>query len=249
MKYFGISKNDETVIGKLKPAISLTFILSFFAIALAYIIGVPLGVFVATHRLRRSGLWVMRGIFMVYALPTFWLATLAAMFLTTRYYGLKIFPNVGLATDTPVGATIWESLFWSAGHLVLPILCMAIHPSTVIARQMQGAVAEVLKKDYIKTARAKGLSQRRIIWFHAVRNALTPLITIFGQMIPTMITGAFAIELVFNLQGMGRTTIEAIFSKDWAVVFTVLMLVSLVIAVSNLLVDILYRWFNPRVQF
>jgi peptide/nickel transport system permease protein len=191
----------------------------------------------------------MRSIFAVYALPTFWLATLAAMFLTTHSYHLKLFPNVGLASDVPIGATIWQTLFLSAGHLILPILCMAIHPSTVIARQMQGAISDVLKKEYIQTARAKGLPQRRIVWHHAVRNALTPLITLLGQLIPTMIVGAFAIELVFNLQGMGRTTIDAIFSKDWSVVFAVLMLLSLVILMSNLLVDILYRWFNPRVRF
>ncbi len=246
---FGLSKNDQAVIEKLKPALSITLVLSLFAIILAFVIGVPLGVFIATNRNRQRGRWVMRSIFAIYSLPTFWLSTLAAMFLTTRYYGLKIFPNVGLATDVPVGATIWETLFWSTGHLVLPIICMALHPSTVIARQMQGAIGNVLKKDFIQTARAKGLPQNRIIWHHAVRNALTPLITLFGQMIPSMITGAFAVELIFNLQGMGRTTLEAIFSNDWSVVYAVLMLLSLLILLSNVLVDVLYRWFNPRVRF
>lgn len=246
---FGITKNDQTVVEKLKPALSITLVLSLFAILLAFLIGVPLGVFIATNRQNKHGRWVMRLIFAVYALPTFWLATLAAMFLTTRYYGLKIFPNVGLATDVPVGATIWETLFWSAGHLILPIICMALHPITVIARQMQGAVVDVLKKDFIQTARAKGLPQNRVIWHHAVRNALTPLITLFGQMIPSMITGAFAVELIFNLQGMGRTTLEAIFSNDWSFVYAVLMLLSLVILLSHVLVDVLYRWFNPRVRF
>ena len=246
---FGLAKNDQTVLEKLKPALSITFVLGVFAIILSFLIGIPLGVFVATHRHKSSGRWVMRGIFAVYSLPSFWLATLAAMFLTTRYYGMKIFPNVGFANDIPTGATIWESLFWSAGHLVLPIICMALHPSTVIARQMQGAIGNVLKKDFIQTARAKGLPQNRIIWHHAVRNALTPLITLFGQMIPSMITGAFAVELIFNLQGMGRTTLEAIFSNDWSVVYAVLMLLSLLILLSNVLVDVLYRWFNPRVRF
>ena len=246
---FGVSKNDQTVIEKLKPAISITLILSLFAILLAFLAGIPLGVFIATNRQNKRGRWVMRLIFAIYSLPTFWLATLAAMFLTTRFYGLKIFPNVGLATDVLVGATIWETLFWSAGHLLLPIICMALHPSTVIARQMQGAVVDVLKKDFIQTARAKGLPKSRVIWHHAVRNALTPLITLFGQMIPSMITGAFAVELIFNLQGMGRTTLEAIFSNDWSFVYAVLMLLSLVILMSNVLVDALYRWFNPRVRF
>lgn len=246
---FGLSKDDRTVSEKLKAPLSITLVLSLCAIILAYLIGVPLGVFVATNRYNWRGKWVMRSIFAVYSLPTFWVATLAAMFLTTHFYGLKLFPNVGLANDVPIGATIWQTLFWSVGHLILPVFCMVIHPSTIIARQMQGAVVDVLQKEYIQTARAKGLPQRRILWHHAVRNALTPLITLLGQMIPLMITGAFAIELVFNLQGMGRTTIDAVFSKDWSVVFAVLMLLSLVILLSNLLVDILYRWFNPRIRF
>ncbi len=246
---FGMSKNDQTVVEKLKPALSITLVLSLFAILLAFFVGVPLGVFIATNRHLKRGRWIIRSIFAVYSLPTFWLATLAAMFLTTRFYGLKIFPNVGLATDVPVGATIWASLFWSASHLVLPIICMALHPSTIVARQMQGAIVDVLKKDYIQTARAKGLTKSRVIWHHAVRNALTPLITVFGQMIPSIISGAFAVELIFNLQGMGRTTLEAIFSNDWSVVYAVIMLLSLVILLSNVLVDALYRWFNPRVRF
>jgi peptide/nickel transport system permease protein len=246
---FGFSNDDRAVSEMLKAPLSITFILSLCTLILAYVIGVFLGVFVAKNRNKRRGQWVLRGLFAVYALPTFWLATLAAMFLTTSHYGLKLFPNVGFANDIPTGATIWQTLVWNAGHLILPILCMAIHPSVIIARQMQGAIVDVLKKEYIQTARAKGLSQRRIIWGHAFRNALTPLITLLGQMIPAIVTGAFAIELIFNLQGMGRTTIDAIFAKDWSVVFAVLMLVSIVILLSNLLVDVLYRWFNPRVRF
>ena len=246
---FGFSKTDQSVAEKLKSPLSITLVLSLFSILLAYIIGVPLGVFVATNRHTRLGKWVVRGIFAIYSVPTFWLATLAAMFLTTRFYGLKIFPDVGLANDIPIGATIWQTLAYSAGHLILPILCLSVHPITVIARHTQGAVVEVLEKDYIKTARAKGLSQRRIVWHHAVRNALTPLITLLGALIPAMITGAFAIELVFSLHGMGTAVVEAIFAKDWSVVFAVLMLVSFVILLSNLLVDVLYWLSNPRVRF
>ncbi len=246
---FGFSTDDRAVLEMLKAPLSITVILSLCTLILAYIIGVFLGVFVATNRHKRCGQWTLRGLFAVYSLPTFWLATLAAMFLTTGHYGVKLFPMVGFANDIPTGATIWQTLVWNADRLILPILCMAIHPSVIIARQMQGAIVDILKKEYIQTARAKGLSQRRIIWGHAFRNALTPLITLLGQMIPATVTGAFAIELIFNLPGMGRTTIDAIFLKDWPVVFAVLMLVSFVILLSNLLVDVLYRWFNPRVRF
>jgi peptide/nickel transport system permease protein len=246
---FGIAIDNQLVLEKLKSAICMTFVLGFFAFLLAFLIGVPLGVFVATHRHQPSGRWAMRSIFAVYSLPSFWLATLAAMFLTTEYYGLKLFPHTGLALDVPSGATTVQTLIWSARHLILPIICMSLHPITVIARQMQGAIVDVLKKDYIQTARAKGLPRHRVIWHHAVRNALTPLITLFGQMIPAIIAGAFSVELIFNLQGIGRTTLDAISSHDWSLVFAVLMLISLVILASNLLVDLLYRWFNPRIRF
>jgi peptide/nickel transport system permease protein len=247
--HFGFAKNSQSVADILKPALIITFVLGFFALVLAFSIGIPLGVFVATHRHQRSGRWVMRGIFAVYSLPAFWLATLALVFLTSGYSGFKIFPTAGLAHDVPSGATTWETLFWSAGHLVLPIICMALHPITVIARQTQGAIVEVLKKDYIQTARAKGLSQHIVIWHHAFRNALTPIITLLGQMIPSVITGAFSVELIFNLQGMGRTTLDAILGEDWVVVYAVLMLVSLLVLITNLVVDLLYRWFNPRIRF
>jgi ABC-type dipeptide/oligopeptide/nickel transport system permease component len=181
----------------------------------------------------------------VYSLPTFWLATLAAMFLTTRFYGLKIFPEVGLG-NAPVGATIVESLWVSLPHFILPIVCMTIHPIAVIARQMQAVVQDVLKKDFILTAKAKGLSQKHVIWRHAVRNSLTPMATLLAAMIPSLVTGAFAVELIFNLNGMGQVTVNALTGGDWSVVFAVLMLVSAVVLLGNLVSDVMYKWLNPR---
>jgi peptide/nickel transport system permease protein len=242
---FGLSKDDQTVFEKLKGPLSITLVLGLSTLILAFGIGMPLGVFAATNRQKRRGQWLIKGLFAVYSLPTFWLATLAAMFLTTRFYGLKIFPEVGVG-NPPVGATILESLWSSLPHFILPILCMMIHPIAVITRQMQAAVQEVLKKDFILTAKAKGLSQNAVIWRHAVRNSLTPMATLLAAMIPSLVTGAFAVELIFNLNGMGQTTVSALTGGDWSVVFAVLMLVSAVVLLSNLVSDGLYKWLNPR---
>ncbi len=245
---FGLSKDDQTVFQKLQYPLSITIVLGLSTLILAFSIGMPLGVFSATNRYKRRGKWLIKGLFAVYSLPTFWLATLAAMFLTTRFYGLKIFPEVGVG-NPPVNATILENLWASLPHFILPILCMTIHPVAVIARQMQAAVQETLKKDFILTAKAKGLTQKHVIWRHAVRNSLTPMATLLAAMVPSLVTGAFAVELIFNLNGMGQTTINALMGNDWAVVFAVLMLVSAMVLLSNVLSDLLYRWLNPRIDF
>ena len=225
---FGLSKDDQTVFQKLRYPLSITLVLGLSTLILAFSVGMLLGVFAATNRYKRRGKWLIKGLFAVYSLPTFWLATLAAMFLTTRFYGLKIFPEVGVG-NPPVNATILENLWASLPHFILPILCMTIHPVAVIARQMQAAVQETLKKDFILTAKAKGLTQKRVIWRHAVRNSLTPMATLLAAMVPSLVTGAFAVELIFNLNGMGQTTINALMGNDWSVVFAVLMLVSAVV--------------------
>jgi peptide/nickel transport system permease protein len=243
---FGMAKDDQEVLEKLKQPLSRTLFLGFCTLILAFGIGVPLGVFAADNRRKRRGQWLVKGLFAAYSLPTFWIATLAAVFFTTRFYGFKLFPEVGVG-NPPVGASVLESLWASAPHFTLPILCMVIHPIAVIARQTQAAVQDVLKREYILTAISKGLRRRQVLWRHALRNALMPLATLLAAMIPSLVTGAFAVEMIFNLNGMGQTTVAALMGSDWAVVFTVLMLVSIIVLFSNLLSDILYRWLNPRV--
>ena len=243
---FGFAKNDQPILEKLSTPLSISVILGMSSLVLMYIIGIPLGIFTALNRHRRRGRIVIKLLFAAYSIPTFWIATLAAMFLTTQFYGLKIFPSVGMA-EMPIHTSLWQSLWASKTHFILPILCMCIHPTAVIARHMQGSMQEVLKKEYILTAKSKGLSIRQVIWRHALRNALTPLITLLAQVIPSILTGTFAVEMVFNLKGIGRTMIEAIYIDDWTVVYAVIMLISFVVLCSNLLTDMLYKYLNPRV--
>ena len=244
---FGIAKDDQSVAAKLTAPLSISFVLGLSTLILSFGIGIPTGVFAAVNARRRRGRWLVRWLFATYSVPTFWLATLAAMFFTTHFYGLKIFPSIGMA-DAEVGASNWAVIGASLPRFILPIICMSIHPITVIARQMQAAMADVLQKDFIQTARAKGLPLRQVIWRHAVRNALSPMATLIGQLLPTLVTGAFAVEMIFNLPGMGRMTVAALLGGEWSVVFAVVMLVSGLILLGNLLTDVLYRWLNPRIS-
>ncbi len=246
---FGVSYSDDRrVADKLLRPLSITMCLSILAIFLAYFLGVPMGIFAAARQGTRGEKWLMGFVFGLYSVPSFWLATLAIIFLTTPEYGLKIFPSAGLA-DVPSDASFLQIVGANIGRVILPILCMSIHPMAVITRQMQGSVLETLQLDYIRTARAKGLTETEILRNHALRNAAFPLITMLGQLLPSTIAGSFVIEYIFNIEGMGWLTFQAIGLRDLPVIYTVLLLVAGMILIGNLLTDVLYRWANPRVRF
>jgi peptide/nickel transport system permease protein len=246
---FSVSLRDDlSVSKKLSNPLSITLLMSLFAIILSYLIAIPLGIYAASKQGTRIERWLTRSIFALYSVPTFWIATLAIVFLTTPQYGLKIFPSAGMADLAP-DASLLTWLGANLSKLILPILCMSIHLTMVLTRHLQSNMLETFQSDYIRTAKAKGTPQRLILIKHAFRNALFPLITIFGQLLPTLITGSFIVEFIFNIPGMGWTVFEAINNRDWTVVYAVVMLASLMILIGSLLTDVLYQKLNPRVQF
>ena len=245
---FGISLRDDLPVSKkLSNPLSITLLMSLMAILFAYFVAIPLGIYAAAKQGTRLERWLTRGIFALYAVPTFWIATLAIVFLTTPQYGLKIFPSAGMADIAP-DASFWTWIGANLGKLILPILCMSLHLIVVLTRHLQSSMIDTLKTDYIRTAKAKGTPQYLILIKHAFRNALFPLITIFGQLLPSLITGSFIVEFIFNIPGMGWTVFEAINNRDWTVVYAVIMLASLLILLGSLLSDILYQKVNPRVS-
>jgi peptide/nickel transport system permease protein len=244
---FGVANNGQAIGDKIQRPLSITLIMSLLAIFLSYLIAIPIGIYTAAHQHTRAGKWLMQGLFALYSLPLFWLALMVLRFLTTPQYGMKIFPSAGLS-DVNTETSFIAFLAVNLSRMILPILCMTIHPTAVIARQLQGAMLENLQLDYIRTARAKGLTWSRILQYHAFRNALFPLITLFGQLLPILITGSFMIEYIFNIKGMGRIAYEAIGEQDWNVVYIVLMLSAAMVLAGNLVADLLYKWANPRVE-
>ena len=245
--HFGTANNGQAIGDKIQRPLFITLVMSLLAIFLSYLIAIPIGIYTAANQHTQVGKWLMQGLFALYSLPLFWLALMALRFLTTPQYGLKIFPSAGLSDVNTEGSFV-TFLSVNMSRMILPILCMTIHPTAVIARQLQGAMLENLQLDYIRTARAKGLTWSRILRHHAFRNALFPLITLFGQLLPILITGSFMIEYIFNIKGMGRIAYEAIGEQDWNVVYIVLMLSAVMVLAGNLVADLLYKWANPRVE-
>ena len=244
---FGTANDGQTIWDKIQRPLSITLIMSLLAIILSYLIAIPIGLFTAANKNKGRGKWLMRSLFAAYSLPTFWIALMALRFLTTPQYGMKIFPSAGLS-DLYSDGSFMDFFSTNIGRMTLPILCMIIHPTAIIAKQLQGAVYDNLQLDYIRTARSKGLNQQRILIHHAFKNASFPLITLFGQLLPVLITGSFIVEYIFNIKGMGRVAYEAIGEQDWHVVYAVLMLSAFMVLTGNLMSDLIYKWANPKIE-
>jgi peptide/nickel transport system permease protein len=243
---FGTANNGESIWKRISTPLSITLFLSLCTILFSYLLGVPLGIYLAMNKDNRKGKWLSSTVFAIYAIPTFWLAMLAIRFLTTPEYGFKIFPHAGLGDFDP-NASIPTFLFNNIPYFILPILCLIIHPTMYIARLTLNAIQDNLGLDYVRTAQAKGLTNKAIMYKHVLKNALFPLITLFGQLLPLLITGSFVIEFIFNIKGMGVTIVESLGECDWYIVYTIFMFSTLLILIGNLLADVLYKWVNPRI--
>lgn len=192
-------------------------------------------------------------LFVLYSLPSFWIGTILLVFLTTATYGLTWFPTGGAQTlaiaQNPDEYTALARGMDILHHMVLPILCMTYGSFAFLSRQMRGSMVGVLRQDYIRTANAKGLSEEKVVWKHAFRNSLFPIITMFGSVFPRALSGSIAIEVIYSIPGMGMLALTAITARDWPVVFTIAMLAAILTMIGNLIADMLYSVADPRVSF
>lgn len=246
---FGISCRDgQPVSQRLKTPLFWTLVMNLMAITIAFLISIPIGVYSAAKKDAAFDNITTMTLFMLYSLPTFWIGTLLVVFFTNPEYGMDWFCGIGLgsaASDAPFWTRFWET----ACHLVLPVFCLTYSALAFISRQMRGSMLNTIQQDYIRTAKAKGLHSNKIIWKHAFRNALFPLITMLALVLPATISGSVVIEVIFNIPGMGREVVNAISAKDWAIVYTVLMLVAILTMIGNLIADILYALADPRISY
>ena len=244
---FGISFQDKRPVNsKIVDALKWSMILSIFSIIIAYIIAIPLGVKSAVDKGKTSEKLISTGLFLLYSLPNFWVATLLIQFLGGG--GLGWFPTFGLGSLSE-DAPFWDRFFETAYHLILPLFCLTYASFAFISRQMRGGMLDVLEMDYIRTAKAKGLRKKVVVWKHAFRNSLIPIITLFANIFPLAISGSFIIEIIFSIPGMGQLTLSAIFARDYPIVFTVLMFTAILTLIGNLVADILYAYVDPRISF
>ena len=241
MGNFGISHQDALpVVDKIKAKLPWTLYLNIPAILLAYLISIPLGTYSAIYRDTRFDKVVSGILLLFYSLPVFWIGTLLVNFFTTSEYGMKIFPPIGLKGDE----LNWENIT----RLLLPIFCLTYGSLAFISRQMRSSMIETMQQDFIRTARAKGLSAKSVIWKHGFKNSVFPLITIFGSVLPSVFAGSVIVELIFNITGMGWLLLRSIQTADWPVVYAILMIAAILTMVGLLIADILYVLVDPRVR-
>ena len=247
---FGLSFKDKRPVGsKLRPAIFWTLTLNLSAFALALLLAIPIGVHSALRKGGRFDRFFTVTLFGLYSLPRFWVATILVVFFTSGTYAgwMDWFPSIGLG-EVASDASVMERFWVRASHLLLPVLCQTYALLAFFARQMRGAMLEVIRQDYIRTARAKGLKEEVVVWRHAFRNALFPIITVLASLFPASIAGSVVLEVIFAIPGMGLLTYDAIFAADWPVVFSVLILGALLTMLGIWVSDLLYGIADPRVR-
>ena len=246
---FGISYETlRKVTSEIREPMFWTFLMMSLALLISYLVAIPLGVFSAKNKNLRFDKVTTVILFILYSLPTFWIATMAVVFLTTSEYGLNLFEGIGLG-NLSSSAPFWDRFWETARHLILPVLCLSYNRLAFISRQMRSGMLGVLEQDYIRTARAKGLGERDVIWKHGFRNSLFPIITLLANILPTTLAGSVIIEVIFSIPGMGKIALDSIFNEDYPIVFAVLMIAAIATMIGVLIADILYAWADPRVSF
>lgn len=243
---FGTSILDRRPVReRIAEKLPATFQLNLIAFLLAASIGIPIGLWSAT----RSGHLIERasavGFFVLYSLPSFWVALLLIQWLAVKFGVLPLF---GMVSNDYAEMTPAQQLFDRMRHLVLPVITMTYTQLAIFARFTKSAVTEVIRQDFITAARAKGAGNASVLWRHAFRNALMPLITLLGITIPHLISGSVIVEQIFQWDGIGLLYYDAVLSRDYPTVMGLTVATAVVTLLASLLADILYAVADPRVR-
>jgi len=235
-----------------------TLELSLVAIIIATVLGIPAGVIAAVNRGRFFDRALMSSALVGYSMPIFWWALILIIIFSSGLGWTPVSGRISLLYyfPTPTGFMLIDSLFHgpegafasAVSHLILPSAVLATIPLAIIARQTRSAMLEVLGEDYVRTARAKGLSPWRINGVHALRNAMIPVITVIGLSVGVLLAGAILTETIFSWPGIGKWMVDSIFRRDYPVVQGGLMMIALMVMVVNLTVDVLYGLINPKIR-
>ena len=246
---FGISHRDKkpvlgTVLYKLRYSITL----SLSAVLLMYLISVPLGIWSSVHRNSTADRLLTVVLFMLYSLPSFFVGVVLLNFLS-RGTPLSLFPTSGFESLDVSRMTTLEYLADVAWHVTLPIFCLSYAGLAVLSRYARTGLLDVIRSDYVRTARAKGLPEFLVITKHAARNGMIPILTLLATLLPTLIGGSVIVEVVFGIPGMGQFMFESIQSRDYNAVMAVLLISCALTLAGMLLSDISYAIVDPRITF
>ena len=241
-------KTRDPVIDKIWNAVVISAPLMFFAELLIYGFSIPLGVVCAVNRGRWADRLISLVLFLLYSMPAFVAGMLMLLFLCYGDY-LKIFPMERLHAEDAASWGWWAYATDYAWHAFLPVTCLSLFSLASMAMYTRASVLDVLQQDYVRTARAKGLSQSKVVLKHVLRNSLISVITLFSNFLPAMLGGSVLIEYLFNIPGMGRLGLVSIEQKDIPTVMALIYIDAIVVLVSILLTDLLYVIVDPRISF
>lgn len=212
--------------------------LALYALTLTVVVAFPVGILAAARRGSVTDITVMGATQLGVAIPNFWFAILMVILfaINLRWFSAGGFPG-------------WDAgIFPAIKALTLPAIALALPQASILARVMRSSLLDTLSEDYMRTARAKGLTRRQVLWRHALRNAMIPVLTIIGLQFSFLLAGAIIIENVFFLPGLGRLVFQAITQRDLIVVESVVMLLVFAVILLNFFVDIAYAWVDPRLR-
>lgn len=230
----------------LAEAIPYTLQLTLLAIILDALIGVTLGIISAVKQYSKLDKTVTVGSLIVYAIPSFWLALMLIMVFSVN---LGWLPTSQTRSMNYEDLTAIGKLLDRAWHLVLPVFVMGVAGAAGTARYMRSRLLEVLNEEYIMAARARGFSEKTVIVKHALRNAMIPIVTIYGMSLPFLLGGATIIETIFSWPGMGRLTVDAVGGRDYPILMATVTVAAVLTVLGNLLADIAYAAVDPRVSY
>jgi peptide/nickel transport system permease protein len=241
---FGYSfYSGASVLSLIKDRLPATISLTFGAAFLWLLLGIPVGILSAVKRGGFLDRTAMGGALVFVSMPTFWLGLIVLFLFANDIGQWHVFPGA----NSYVGLTV-SPVHWFTS-LLMPWFVLAATSAAIYSRVLRGSLIETMGEDYIRTARAKGLTENRVVWKHGVRSAITPVVTIFGLDVGALLGGAVITETVFDIPGIGRLNYDAIIHSDFPIVQGTVILAAIFIVVANIVVDITYAYLDPRVRY
>jgi len=244
---FGTSFVDgRSVVDKIADAIPITVVLNLLSLLIIFVVAVPIGVLSAARQYSIFDKLTTVFVFIGFSIPTFWLALLLMILFGIR---LEWLPISGIKSLYLANPTLISRFIDYARHLVLPVFVSAFGGLAGLSRYTRSNMLEVIRQDYIRTARAKGLSEHEVIYKHALRNALMPVITILGLSVPGLIGGSVIFETIFSIPGMGQLFYGSVMARDYPVIMGILFIGAILTLFGNFLADISYALVDPRISY
>lgn len=246
---FGVSLIDKRrVVDRIVERLFPTLLLSISSLILIYLLSIPMGLYATVANRQFSERLLSTTLYVLYSIPSFVMALLIMSYIIKPFFA-QDFPITNMVSDNFRSLTLGQQVWDIFKHMLLPVFCYTYGGLAYYARFIRSNMMEVIRQDYIRTARAKGLSEPAVIVRHGFRNTLIPLVTLLGLSLPWLVSGSIILEQIFSWPGMGREFLSCIQSRDYPVIMAITLMFATLIMLGNLLADVLYAVVDPRVTY